>query len=65
MKYVKHYMNKVDDRFSYYPNSLNILKSLEKDNNYERYYPVKDMAGKNKELYQAYKEIKNECFPSL
>ena len=31
-----------------------------KDNNYERYYPVKDMAGKNKELYQAYKEIKNE-----
>ena len=36
MKYVKHYMNKVDDRFSYYPNSLNILKSLEKDKNYER-----------------------------
>jgi UDP-galactopyranose mutase len=31
-----------------------------KDNNYERYYPVKDMAGKNKDLYQAYKEIKNE-----
>ena len=36
MKYIKHYMNKVDDRFSYYPNSLNILKSLEKDKNYER-----------------------------
>ena len=36
MKYIKHYMNKVDDRLSYYPNSLNTLKSLEKDNNYER-----------------------------
>ena len=36
MKYIKFYMNKVEDRFSYYPNSLNILKSLEKDKNYER-----------------------------
>ena len=36
MKYIKHYMNKVDDRLSYYPNSLNTLKSLEKDKSYER-----------------------------
>ncbi len=36
MKYIKYYMNKVDDRLSYYPNSLNVLTSLEKDKNYER-----------------------------
>ena len=36
MKYIKFYMNKVDDRLSYYPNSLNVLNTLEKDKNYER-----------------------------
>jgi hypothetical protein len=36
MKYVKHYMKNIDDRFSYYPNSIEKLNSLEKDTNYER-----------------------------
>jgi len=36
MKYIKFYMNKVDDRLSYYPNSINVLNTLEKDKNYER-----------------------------
>ena len=36
MKYVKHYMKNIDDRFSYYPNSIEKLNSLEKDKNYER-----------------------------
>jgi UDP-galactopyranose mutase len=31
-----------------------------KDNNMERYYPVKDVAGKNKVVYSAYKEIPND-----
>lgn len=30
------------------------------DNNYERYYPVKDIDGKNKELYEKYKAIRND-----
>ena len=36
IKYIKMYMNKIDDRYSYYPNSLNVLNNLEKDKNYER-----------------------------
>jgi len=31
-----------------------------KDNNYERYYPVKDLEGKNRETYKKYKERVNE-----
>ena len=31
-----------------------------KDNNYERYYPVKDLKGHNTKLYKRYKSIKNE-----
>ena len=34
--YIKQYMKKIDDRFSYYPNSLDLLTKLEKDNNYTR-----------------------------
>jgi UDP-galactopyranose mutase len=30
-----------------------------KENNYERYYPVKDLAGKNRELYKKYEAIEN------
>lgn len=29
------------------------------DNNYQRYYPVKDIDGKNRKLYEKYKEISN------
>jgi len=36
MNYVKHYMKKVDDRFSYYPKSIDVLNNLEKDKSYER-----------------------------
>ena len=36
IKYIKHNMNKIDDRYSYYPNSLNLLNKLEKDTNYTR-----------------------------
>ena len=36
IKYIKMYMKKIDDRFSYYPNSLKVLNDLEKDKNYER-----------------------------
>jgi len=36
MKYVKHYMKKVDDRYSYYPKSIDVLNKLEKDKSYER-----------------------------
>ncbi len=36
MKYIKYYMKKIDDRYSYYPNSLKVLNTLEKDKNYER-----------------------------
>jgi len=36
MKYIKHYMKNIDDRLSYYPNSIEKLNTLEKDNNYER-----------------------------
>ncbi len=36
IKYVKYYMNKIDDRLSYYPNSIDNLNKLEKDKNYER-----------------------------
>ena len=36
IKYVKQYMKNVDDRLSYYPNSLKVLNNLEKDKNYER-----------------------------
>lgn len=31
-----------------------------KDNNWERYYPVKDSDGKNKEIYKMYSEIPND-----
>lgn len=31
-----------------------------KDNNFERYYPVKDINGKNREIYEKYKSIKKE-----
>jgi UDP-galactopyranose mutase len=31
-----------------------------KDNNYERYYPVKDIAGENRQIYKRYKNISNE-----
>jgi UDP-galactopyranose mutase len=31
-----------------------------KDNNNERYYPVKDKTGKNREIYNQYKNIKND-----
>lgn len=31
-----------------------------KENNFERYYPVKDLNGKNKKLYLKYSKIKNE-----
>lgn len=31
-----------------------------KNNNWERYYPVKDSAGKNRELYKMYAEIPND-----
>ena len=34
--YIKQYMKKIDNRFSYYPNSLDLLTKLEKDNNYTR-----------------------------
>jgi UDP-galactopyranose mutase len=30
------------------------------DNNYERYYPVKDVDGENRKLYEKYKSIPNE-----
>lgn len=30
-----------------------------KDNNMERYYPVKDIDGKNREIYKQYREIEN------
>ena len=30
-----------------------------KENNFERYYPVKDLKGENRELYMKYKIIKN------
>lgn len=30
-----------------------------KENNHERYYPVKDIAGKNRELYKKYEAIEN------
>lgn len=30
-----------------------------KENNYERYYPVKDLKGQNRSLYMKYKSIKN------
>jgi len=30
-----------------------------KDNNFERYYPVKDVNGSNRELYEKYQKIKN------
>ena len=36
IKYIKMYMKKIDDRLSYYPNSLKVLNGLEKDKNYER-----------------------------
>ena len=36
MSYVKNYMKKVDDRYSYYPKSIEVLKNLEKDKSYER-----------------------------
>tara|TARA_B100001250_G_scaffold126651_1_gene107763 strand:- start:2299 stop:3948 length:1650 start_codon:yes stop_codon:yes gene_type:complete len=36
MKYIKQYMKNIDDRYSYYPNSLDKLNNLEKDKNYER-----------------------------
>ena len=36
MKYIKQYMKNIDDRYSYYPNSLEKLNNLEKDKNYER-----------------------------
>lgn len=29
------------------------------DNNYERYYPVKDVSGKNRDLYEKYKSLYN------
>lgn len=31
-----------------------------KDNNYERYYPVKDIEGNNRKLYKKYQSIKND-----
>jgi UDP-galactopyranose mutase len=31
-----------------------------KDNNNERFYPVKDIDGKNREIYEKYKAIKND-----
>lgn len=31
-----------------------------KDNNMERYYPVKDISGSNREIYNKYKSIKND-----
>ena len=34
--YIKQYMKNIDDRFSYYPNSLSLLNKLEKDGNYTR-----------------------------
>ncbi len=36
VKYIKKYMKEIDDRFSYYPNSLDVLNKLEKDSNYTR-----------------------------
>lgn len=36
MKYVKYYMRKIDDRYSYYPKSIDLLNKLEKDKNYSR-----------------------------
>ena len=36
MKYIKHYMKKVDERYSYYPKSIDLLNKLSKDRNYER-----------------------------
>lgn len=30
-----------------------------KDNNYERYYPVKDLKGENRETYRKYRDIEN------
>jgi UDP-galactopyranose mutase len=35
-----------------------------KDNNMERYYPVKDSSGFNREIYNKYKNLKNDkvCF---
>ena len=30
-----------------------------RDNNHERYYPVKDVSGKNREIYEQYKSISN------
>jgi len=35
-----------------------------KDNNYERYYPVKDVDGLNRKIYNKYKSLKNDkvCF---
>ena len=31
-----------------------------KDNNHERYYPVKDIEGKNREAYEKYRNIEND-----
>ena len=36
IKYIKQYMKNIDDRYSYYPNSIEKLNLLEKDKNYER-----------------------------
>ena len=36
IKYIKYYMKNIDDRYSYYPNSLEKLNTLQKDKNYER-----------------------------
>ena len=36
MKYVKYYMKKVDDRYSYYPKSIELLNKLDQDKSYER-----------------------------
>tara|TARA_B100001996_G_scaffold280627_1_gene221063 strand:- start:1587 stop:3236 length:1650 start_codon:yes stop_codon:yes gene_type:complete len=36
IKYIKYYMKNVDDRYSYYPNSMDTLNRLEKDKSYTR-----------------------------
>ena len=36
IKYIKHYMNKIKDRKAYYPDSIERLQKLEKDNGYDR-----------------------------
>ncbi len=34
---IKYYLKKVDDRYSYYPNSIDLLNKLEKDKHYQRH----------------------------